>query len=310
MSKEISAADISVIIPIYNRADKLREALNCIYKQTVLPGEIVVVDDGSKDDPEAVVKEFNDPRIKFKRQENGGPGAARNTAMAMATGRILAFLDSDDDWLPAKLEMQIAKWNELVREGKDCVMLDTFTSSSCNGVVKWHRKIVKDGPSFEGLILENTINGTSSVICEKDPVLQVGGFPETYRFAEDRFVWLTLARAGGCYTVPEILVIKNHEGDNLTDDMEKNLHHKLEFIRHVEREFKLPKKEVAKMKLWMFADFLMAYRRRGNYVKSAEMGGKMWACGDLHLLASHPKALAAMALVMGRQKLLAITGKR
>jgi len=93
----------SVVIPVYNRADPLRAALQSVLMQTVQDFEIIVVDDGSSDDPEAVVREIADSRVVFVRQENRGGGAARNTGIDRARGRYVAFLDSDDRFLPHHL---------------------------------------------------------------------------------------------------------------------------------------------------------------------------------------------------------------
>lgn len=93
----------SVIIPVYNRSQTLATAIASVRAQTCQDFEIVVVDDGSKDDPRAVAQSFNDPRIRFFRQDNKGGGAARNTALDKAQGRFIAPLDSDDIFLPEHL---------------------------------------------------------------------------------------------------------------------------------------------------------------------------------------------------------------
>src|SRR5262249_47743905 len=93
----------SVIIPVYNRAEALRGAIASVQAQTCQDFEIVVVDDGSRDDPAATVAAIGDPRIRLFRQENAGGGAARNRAMDEAWGRFIAPLDSDDIFLPHHL---------------------------------------------------------------------------------------------------------------------------------------------------------------------------------------------------------------
>ncbi|HEU4548918.1 MAG TPA: glycosyltransferase [Rhizomicrobium sp.] len=100
----MTAPFFSVIIPVYNRAGPLRRALQSVLAQTCQDFEIVVVDDGSRDDPRAVAESFADPRIRFFRQENAGGGAARNAAIDAARGRFIAPLDSDDVFLPHHLE--------------------------------------------------------------------------------------------------------------------------------------------------------------------------------------------------------------
>lgn len=94
----------SVIIPVYNRADVLDRALQSVLAQSFQDFEIVVVDDGSRDDPHAVIASVNDPRIRYVRQDNKGGAAARNRGFDEARGAFVALLDSDDHFLPHHLE--------------------------------------------------------------------------------------------------------------------------------------------------------------------------------------------------------------
>lgn len=93
----------SVVIPTYNRADLLRETLDSIFAQSFTDYEVIVVDDGSTDGTESVIQSYGD-RIRFLRQQNLGPGAARNLGLRHSTGHYVAFLDSDDLWFPGSLE--------------------------------------------------------------------------------------------------------------------------------------------------------------------------------------------------------------
>lgn len=93
----------SVVIPVYNRAELLGDAIRSVLAQSEQDFEIVVVDDGSKDDPARVAAGFADPRIRFHAQQNKGGGAARNAGIDLARGRFVAFLDSDDVYLPQHL---------------------------------------------------------------------------------------------------------------------------------------------------------------------------------------------------------------
>jgi glycosyltransferase involved in cell wall biosynthesis len=98
----------SVVIPLYNRADIVAKTIESVLDQDFSDFEILVVDDGSKDDPEPAVAAFGDSRIRFIRQENAGGGAARNRGIEEARGRYIAFLDSDDQFLPGKLSIMAA----------------------------------------------------------------------------------------------------------------------------------------------------------------------------------------------------------
>lgn len=98
----------SVVIPLYNRAEIVGKTIRSVLEQDYDSFEIIVVDDGSKDDPEPAVTAFGDPRIRFVRQANAGGGAARNRGIEEARGRYIAFLDSDDLFLPGKLSTMAA----------------------------------------------------------------------------------------------------------------------------------------------------------------------------------------------------------
>ena len=98
----------SVVIPLYNRADIVSKTIRSVLDQDYQSFEIIVVDDGSKDDPEPAIAAFGDPRIRYVRQDNAGGGAARNRGIEEAQGHYIAFLDSDDLFLPGKLSVMAA----------------------------------------------------------------------------------------------------------------------------------------------------------------------------------------------------------
>ena len=98
---------VSVIIPAYNSADFIDEALKSVFDQTYKDLEIIVVDDGSTDDTRAVLEKYGD-RVNYHYQDNNGPASARNRGIKLARGKYIAFLDADDLWLPTKLEKQVA----------------------------------------------------------------------------------------------------------------------------------------------------------------------------------------------------------
>ncbi len=98
---------ISIIIPAYNRADVLPRAINSVLSQTFTDYEIIVVDDASTDETSAVARNFNGPVHVIRHEVNRGPAAARNTGIEATSGAYVAFLDSDDEWMPEKLGRQI-----------------------------------------------------------------------------------------------------------------------------------------------------------------------------------------------------------
>ncbi|GAA1448642.1 hypothetical protein GCM10009641_77090 [Mycobacterium cookii] len=104
----MSRADsVSVVIPTYNRAHCIRRAVESALDQSAPPDEVLVIDDGSTDDTESVVKAIESPIVRYVKKKNGGVSAARNLGVDLATGHWIAFLDSDDTWRPTKLELQL-----------------------------------------------------------------------------------------------------------------------------------------------------------------------------------------------------------
>lgn len=106
----IDSSEISVIIPAYNASPFLSEAIISVLSQECQPGEVIVIDDGSVDDTAAIAMSF-EPQIRLLSQLNAGPGAARNLGVRNAHGKMIAFLDADDLWMPNKLKLQLAAFN-------------------------------------------------------------------------------------------------------------------------------------------------------------------------------------------------------
>ena len=99
---------VSIIIPTYNRADVITRALNSVLAQTETNYEVIIVDDASTDETKQIIESYLDPRIRYLRHDkNKYAAAARNTGMEKATGQYIAFLDSDDEWVPTKLHAQL-----------------------------------------------------------------------------------------------------------------------------------------------------------------------------------------------------------
>ena len=127
---------ISAIIPTYNRADLVGDAIDSILAQTYPNVEIIVVDDGSTDNTQERLARYGD-RIRMIYQENAGPSAARNKGIAAANGEFISFLDSDDLWLPTKLERQVKLLHEAGESAPCCL---------CNIMMQWQDRSI---PSFE-----------------------------------------------------------------------------------------------------------------------------------------------------------------
>jgi glycosyltransferase involved in cell wall biosynthesis len=189
---------VSIIIPAYNVAAYIGDALRSVFFQDFKSYEVIVVDDGSTDTPELekVLAPYRD-QIQYIRQDNRGISAARNAALHVARGKLIALLDADDVWLEGKLTEQLSF---MEHAQFDMVYADALLI----GDVPWPEgttfmdRSPSDGPVTLNTLLDLKVTVVvSTVIMRKDLVEQVGGFDEEDRnLTEDFDLWLRLARAG------------------------------------------------------------------------------------------------------------------
>ena len=172
----------SIIIPVYNRAPALKRAIASVCAQTCQDFEIVVVDDGSHDDPASVVAGFADPRIRFYAQANGGGGKARNTAIDHSEGRFIAPLDSDDIFLPHHL----ASMKVLLEHSNGLVGYARVQVDRGNGRVflKPPRAIRPDEDMATYLLCDRGFVPTITVVAPREAAARVR-YAENLRPAED-----------------------------------------------------------------------------------------------------------------------------
>lgn len=189
---------VSVVIPLYNKARHIGRALNSVFAQTVSPAEIIVVNDGSTDDSAQIVVGYDDPRIHLINQPNAGVSAARNRGIAEATGNLIAFLDADDAYSPDF----IATILRLREAHPYCGAFATaysiediegqLASVYYSGVPDWPWEGVL--PSYvTSVATGEPIISSSSVAVLKSIMLECGGFPAGERLGEDLDTWLRIA---------------------------------------------------------------------------------------------------------------------
>ena len=187
---------ISIIIPAYNSADTIIEALESVAAQTVGDYETIVVDDASTDDTVAVVERWVERekaaplRLRMVRLEsNSGPAAARNRGIEAAQGPWIAFLDADDAWMPWRLELQL------------CIMAEHRTAAMvCGGTVSFEGATDPAAPvdaRCRPLTLGEFATGnpvaTSTVLARREALVAVGGFDGQFMGPEDYDLWMRVA---------------------------------------------------------------------------------------------------------------------
>lgn len=195
---------ISVIVPTFNRAPLLAECLDSILAQTVQDFEIVAVDDGSRDETQSVLARYS-PRVKAIFQENRGVSAARNAGIKEAGGDCLAFCDSDDLWLPEKLEVQLALF-ESDPGVAVCYTDEIWVRRGCRVNPK-NRHCKLSGWIFEKC-LELCIVSPSSVMMRRDFFDRVGSFDESFPACEDYDLWLRASLVYPFHFIARPLIIK------------------------------------------------------------------------------------------------------
>lgn len=208
---------ISVVIPLYNKADKIERTLKSVFAQTFTDYEIIIVDDGSTDNSSEIVEKFNDARILLIRQKNAGVSAARNRGICEAKGEYIAFLDADDEWLPEYLE----EVNSLREEFPYCnaIAINYIHRYQTGKVIptiirginwKGDRGILDN--YFEVASQSHPPIWTSAVSVRKDALKSVGGFPEEIKAGEDLLTWARLACRNKIAYSRRPLAIFNIEG--------------------------------------------------------------------------------------------------
>ncbi|MCH8124942.1 glycosyltransferase [candidate division KSB1 bacterium] len=197
---------VSVIVPTYNREHFLQECIESVLSQTFKDFELIVVDDGSTDQTEDILKQY-EGKLHYKKQEQKGPSSARNTGIQYSAGEWICFLDSDDLWLPGKLAAQMKFFAE-TRDIKVC-----YTEEI------WYRKNNRVNPAkkhqkYSGWIYQKMlplcIISPSSVMIHHSVLDLIGTFDEELPACEDYDLWLRIGAGYPIYLLQEQLIIKRN----------------------------------------------------------------------------------------------------
>jgi glycosyltransferase involved in cell wall biosynthesis len=203
---------VTVVIPTRDRAHLVGRAVRSALAQT-LPGlEVVVVDDGSADATAAAVAALGDARVRLLRRERpGGPSAARNAGIRAARGRWVAFLDSDDEWLPDKLARQLALAGE-PGTGPAVLWCQAWLA---DGLTGRRDRLVRSAPHPE--LFDRRAHGdvtmlASTLVASREALEAAGGFDETLRLGAEHDLCMRLAEAGHRFAGVTAPLVVRHEG--------------------------------------------------------------------------------------------------
>jgi glycosyltransferase involved in cell wall biosynthesis len=281
--------DVSVVIPTYNRASQVKEAIDSVLGQSKAVREIIVVDDGSSDGTrEALLAYGSSIQVLFP--PKGGASAARNCGMRAAQGQWIAFLDDDDVWLPSKIERQLelASLNPALA----LVYCDDYAVDEQLQIL-YRRAAASEnrGDVFERLLVKNFIF-TSCVIARRDAIEKAGYMDLEFKFAQDWDLWLKIAAEHPVDFVGEPLVLYRQSNSAcLTRDI--NASDRLDEMRTIS-ERALAMRKVPR-RIERRARFELHCGTAANFLIDGKNGQAFWP--SCHAVASQPGSFEGYRLL-------------
>lgn len=248
MNHNSNNPEVSVIIPTYNRAHLIKRAIQSVLNQTYQNFEIIVVDDGSTDNTEEEVKNLNNQKIRYIRyNENKGAASAKNTGIKVARGDYIAFQDSDDEWLPNKLQRQVEVFKNSPLEvgvvytgswrirNNERIYRPLFTGKKREGNI--HNEL------FEGRI---TAVAAPITVVRKECFNRLGLFEERLPSFSDWELWFRISKYYEFKYIDEPLVTQYYTPGSISEDPNAYIEARKLILEKYLEEFKRNKKSLSK----------------------------------------------------------------
>jgi glycosyltransferase involved in cell wall biosynthesis len=199
-------ANVSVILPTFNRTRFLRLAIESVFAQTYADWELIIADDGSSEETRDYLRSIAASQVRtIWLRHSGNPSRVRNAGIEAAAGRYLAFLDSDDIWAPSKLEKQIRALRDRATARWSYTACDRIDENGRPLADERLRTVVKEGWIFEPLLRLEVAISMPTIVADRDLVGEIGGFDEQQPFAEWHDLSLRLAIKSEVVAVRESL---------------------------------------------------------------------------------------------------------
>jgi glycosyltransferase involved in cell wall biosynthesis len=237
---------VSVVVPAFNAAPTIGSTLDSITRQTYSQLDVVIVDDGSTDETNSMVRRFclSDLRMRLIEQPNSGVAAARNAGIHASKGDFVAFIDADDLWHPTKIERQL---RALLEQGPDVALVySPFRVIDGNGnVIASARRKHVSGWVLDRHLKTNIVGNGSSILVRKSVLHEFGGFDPWLRQqgaegCEDLLLQLRIASRYKFCEVPEYLVAYRRHGGNMSADRDRMIRSGMLAIRRALSECAAP----------------------------------------------------------------------
>lgn len=207
---------VSAVIPAYNAAEYLSDAIGSVLAQSHPAVECIVVDDGSTDGTAGVAESYAG-RVRLIRQANAGVSAARNRGASEGRGELLAFLDADDRWLPNRVERQLAALQS--RPGAESVVCGTRVVDARLEPLGTMRQDPSAGPEDLLLCRADLVSVSSNLLIERGLFERIGGFEEALSTSADWALMFRLVAAGSLVVLPDALVEYRVHGTNMSSNV-------------------------------------------------------------------------------------------
>ncbi len=242
------AKQVSVVIASYNMGRYIAEALDSVLAQTYPLFEVIVVNDGSTDDTDAVVERFlEDPRIVYITQDNQGQPKAKNAGLNAARGEFVAFLDADDLWAASKIEKQIRLFE--AREQVGVVYTNVASMDENGNLIAVGRQKRYSGRITEQLFKNNFVP-FSSVLVRRRCFEEMGGFDESFAMGIDYELWLRLSTRYEFHYLDEVLYFWRSWGGQMSKNYQKRYENGIRIMNKFLAEFPDALSEQAIREAW------------------------------------------------------------
>lgn len=290
---------ISIVIPTYNRASLIIDALETCLKQTYRPLEIIVVDDGSNDDSVEIITKWKntdldaDIDLKLLKQENKGGNVARNKGIKNAAGFFVAFLDSDDLWDRSKLEKQVKLLLEDSSVGAVYCGLREIDINS-GELLSDSERLYVEGYILSQILVKDVTAPTSSYLVRKKVFYDVGFFDETLKARQDWDMWIRIAEKYKVKAVHEnLMVLRHHSGIRTAT----NPDNEIQAYKQIRKKYQhLLDQQGNRIKRRAAASF---YKRLGRVYFHHKNSRLIAVCYYIRSLFSNPKDFDTWAATVG-----------
>jgi glycosyltransferase involved in cell wall biosynthesis len=240
---------ISVIIPVYNGENTIKETIESVVNQTFTDLEIIIINDGSTDSTVEIVKNIPDTRIQLHSYPNAGLAASRNRGISCSQGELISFIDADDLWTPDKLAAQYQKLQEHPQVAVAYSWTDYIDSNS--QFLQPGRHVSATGNVFSKLLMWSFLENGSNPLIRREAIETVGGFDESLCAAEDWDMWLRLAAKYEFVCVEKPQILYRVSGNSMSANLKRQEGACLQVI---ERGFNHPQAEsLQHLKKYSFA---------------------------------------------------------